>query len=342
MIPNVFISSTIADLQYMRDAARDVIVDLALKPIMSEHGEVAYLFDATAEASCYAAIQQCQVAVVIVGKRYGARGKNDLSITHNEYRAAREQSIPIFSLIDREVLSFKRVSDANKAGTPLSFPGMEDAESVFAFVQEIADFPRNNALLQFDSVPAARAQLRLQFAHLLGDLLSRHADPVKGDVRDILSEVKALRHALADTPETRQLVRGIRLLLEDHLRPYGELIDQLGRPPEDTLPLIIRQPTLETAVQAATGKPLAIFEPGPEVAKTNSIDGVPLRYMSVRSNRSTEDPKVAIAAVTVDNTIHMNGVARELFGQLHMDLLKEATSEESVRLSHPRLTRHWS
>jgi len=43
MIPNIFISSTIKDLKYLRDAIRELISEIGYKPIMSEHGEVGYL-----------------------------------------------------------------------------------------------------------------------------------------------------------------------------------------------------------------------------------------------------------------------------------------------------------
>ena len=42
MIPRVFVSSTIKDLQHVRDAIRELIMELGYQPAMSEHGEVGY------------------------------------------------------------------------------------------------------------------------------------------------------------------------------------------------------------------------------------------------------------------------------------------------------------
>ena len=44
MIPNVFISSTIEDLHYLREGLRDAVNDLAYRPVMSDYGEVGYNF----------------------------------------------------------------------------------------------------------------------------------------------------------------------------------------------------------------------------------------------------------------------------------------------------------
>jgi hypothetical protein len=43
VIPNVFVSSTILDLQYLRDAVRDVVIELGLRPVMSEYSEVGFV-----------------------------------------------------------------------------------------------------------------------------------------------------------------------------------------------------------------------------------------------------------------------------------------------------------
>jgi hypothetical protein len=40
MIPNIFISSTISDLRYLRDGLREAVSELAYHPVMSEHGEI--------------------------------------------------------------------------------------------------------------------------------------------------------------------------------------------------------------------------------------------------------------------------------------------------------------
>jgi hypothetical protein len=115
MLPSVFVSSTVRDLQHMRDAIRDAIAELAYIPVLSEFGDIGFLPQLSATDACYTAARDCQLAVLIIGKRYGEVTAGEVSITHREFRALRENAIPIITLIDKEVWTFKRVYDANKA-----------------------------------------------------------------------------------------------------------------------------------------------------------------------------------------------------------------------------------
>jgi len=113
MIPNIFISSTIEDLHHLRDSIRDLIQEIGYTPIMSEWDDIGYLPTTSAEESCYLTLQDCQIAIFIIGKRYGSISENGLSITHNEFRATRRSNIPVIFLVNEEVITFKKVHDAN-------------------------------------------------------------------------------------------------------------------------------------------------------------------------------------------------------------------------------------
>src|ERR1035437_8379388 len=130
MIPNIFVSSTIDDLHHLRDAVRDTLQEMALTPVMSEYGDVGYLPTVSAQEACYHTIGDCQMAVLLIGKIYGATGSSGLSVTHNEFRSARENRIPFILLVDQEVLSFKRVWDGCPDNAkPQAFPGMDNPRS---------------------------------------------------------------------------------------------------------------------------------------------------------------------------------------------------------------------
>jgi hypothetical protein len=75
VIPNVFVSSTVRDLQHLRDAIRDAISELAYIPILSEFGDIGYLPQLSAPDSCYTAAKDCHLAVLIIGKRMERRRK---------------------------------------------------------------------------------------------------------------------------------------------------------------------------------------------------------------------------------------------------------------------------
>ena len=107
MIPNVFVSSTVRDLHYLREAIRETILELAYNPVMSDFGEVGYLNPVTAAASCYQTVEKCQLFILIIGQRYGSLGDDGVSVTHREFKTAMEHAIPMITFIEPQVLAYK-------------------------------------------------------------------------------------------------------------------------------------------------------------------------------------------------------------------------------------------
>jgi hypothetical protein len=75
MTPNIFISSTISDLHHLRDAVRDTIQEFHYTPRMSEYGDLGYLPTISAIESCCQSIKECQLFILIIGKKYGTPDK---------------------------------------------------------------------------------------------------------------------------------------------------------------------------------------------------------------------------------------------------------------------------
>ncbi|WP_339883809.1 DUF4062 domain-containing protein [Polaribacter vadi] len=229
MKPNIFISSTINDLSHLRDSIRDLISELGYNPIMSEYGDIGYLPSESAEDSCYLAMKDCQMSVMIIGKRYGSISENGLSITHNEFRTARERKIPVIFLVNEEVLSFKRVFEANNKENQMNFPGMENPSQIFELIKEFSESKYNNGLITYNNVQSAKKNLKQQLAHIVGDLLKRKFDPVQSEIKDILSEITTLRHLLLKNEQeiAQQFSVAFRFLLNeenDYLRDISETI----------------------------------------------------------------------------------------------------------------------
>jgi hypothetical protein len=251
MIPNIFISSTIHDLQHLRDAVRETIIELGYNPVLSEYGDIGYIPYETAEDSCYVAMRDCQLTILIVGKRYGSKSKNGFSVTHNELRTARSYKLPTICLVDREVISFKRVYDLNKAkGINSDFPGMDSHEDTFALIHEIMTYTWNNAILEFNTATEARQHLKKQMASLFGELLIRRYDPLKLQMQDVLSEVKTLRHELLKDKgsEPLQYMKAIRFLISEEMgyRDYSDLLDAvLDNQIEATIPAMLTSPSFD-------------------------------------------------------------------------------------------------
>lgn len=233
MIPNIFVSSTIVDLNYLRDALRDAIEELCYHPVMSEHGEVGYIYPNTAADSCKRSVQHCQIMVLIIGKRYGSIGPDGRSITHREFLAAKEEQVPIITFVDPAVLHYKDVYRSNpKSDTWDDFDGMDNPRKTFELLDEICGSESYNSMIKFDSAGDARKKLKLQLADFVGDRLGAPDSRMKGRLSDILAEVKTVRNLLtknsdpqaAKRLEIQKFLVVARLLLNEKLHIYREVV----------------------------------------------------------------------------------------------------------------------
>jgi hypothetical protein len=325
MIPNIFVSSTIQDLQHLRDAVRETILELSYNPVMSDYGDIGYLTSITAEESCYLTMRDCQIVILIIGKRYGSISQNGLSITHNEFHSAKEHKIPIISLIEHEVMSFKRVYDANVSkGIEQIFPGMDSPTNTFSFIQAIMSSPLNNGILQFSTATDARQHLKKQLALLFGDLLSRKFDPVKGQLYDVLSEVKTLRHELLKDkgPEPIQYLRATRLLLDDkrEYRQYGDFIKCISMNIEEAIPKLIVNDTFDDFIKSYGGTLMLIDK----VPNFDELEGQKRAVNFVIEAYPSEMEKGSIGfySISENNHITVNDKAKKYFDNVHIEFKK--------------------
>ena len=227
MIPSVFISSTVNDLRHVRDTVRSTVEAIGYRPVMSEYGDVGYMGGCTAEEACYKTIRECQILVLIVGKHYGSRSNaNDaLTVTEMEFAEGMKHCAHIITLIDQEVLEFKKVYDDNPPDKNLSFPGMNDPDKTFAFISRISQMPSKNAIVPFSSTTDIHRILRLQFASLVYELLMAQPSKTMASLNDILSEVKTLREAMTKgvKPDAKFLA-AIRFLIDDENAQLREIV----------------------------------------------------------------------------------------------------------------------
>jgi hypothetical protein len=334
MIPNVFISSTIADLQHLREALKDTVEELSYHPILSEFGDVGYLPQASAETSCYLAMRDCQMAVLIVGKRYGSLAASGLGITHSEFLTARENTIPVICLVDREVLSYKKVFDATgEAQTTPVFPGMDFPGKTFSFIQEVMDAPVNNGILPYSSIAEVRALLKTQLAHVFGDLLRSRFDPVRTGIKDVLSEVMTLRQELRNKDmDPQPFLRATRFLLDDENKELRDFIEHISGSVEISVPLLLRCRTFEEYI-AETKTEITIDETPVDMHElTKKNDLVTLhRFLIPRQGIQTldgqtidEQVKVAQWGILRGKRATMNSIAKRLFDYSYESLRKAA------------------
>ena len=236
MIPNIFVSSTISDLHYLRDGLRDAIEELCYHPVMSEHGEVGYLNPNTAAESCYRSVRQCQIVVLIVGKRYGSTGDDGLSVTHREFLGAKDEQVPIITFVEPQVLNYKDVYHADrKAHLWDAFSPMDNPRNTFQLLDAIAASDSFNAIIPFTSVGDAKKKLKLQIADFVGDRLSETVRPMGTQLRDVLAEVATVRNLLVHSSaglqakeEDAKRYRAVtRFLLNENVKEYRTFLGEV-------------------------------------------------------------------------------------------------------------------
>lgn len=209
---------------------------------MSEYGDVGYLPSESAEDSCYIAMRDCQMSIMIIGKRYGSFSENGLSVTHNEFRTARERNVPVIFLVNEEVLAFKRVYEANEKNGTMNFPGMENPSNIFNLIKEFTESKLNNGLITFNNVQSAKANLKKQLAHIVGDLLKRRFDPMQGEIKDILSEITTLRHMLLKNEQeiAQQFSVAFRFLLNEENEYLKDISETVSGSLEKAVPELLK------------------------------------------------------------------------------------------------------
>lgn len=254
MIPSVFISSTVSDLRHVRDAVRSTVEAIGYRPVMSEYGDIGYMGDSTAEEACYKTIPECQILVLIVGKHYGSRSRtnNAQTVTEMEFDEGMKHCAHIITLVDQEVLEFKKVYDANPPEKQLSFPGMNDPAKTFAFISRISQQPSRNAIVPFSNASDINRILRLQLASLVYELLTAQPSKTMASLNDILSEVKTLREAMTKNSKPDvQFLAAIRFLLDDENSQLRDIVKQCcSGSIESAIPKIVEHDDIESFLSA--------------------------------------------------------------------------------------------
>lgn len=330
MIPNIFISSTIEDLHHLRDTVRETILEIGYNPVLSDYGDIGYSTLSSAEESCYSTIKDCQLVVLLIGKRYGSKSKNGLSITHNEFVNARDQNIPVISIVDKEVMTFKKVYDANKtkAIKGHTFPAMDDADLTFEFIQTIMDSPINNGILTFYKASEAREHLKKQLAHIFGNLLLRQFDPIKLQVQDVLSEIKTLRYELLKDkgPEPIQYLKATRFLYQQNERQknYYGLIKKLDDI-DVVIPKLLKCKSFDEFMENI-GVKIEIKE---KLLSDNQVMSDKFKSITIAlipENRDIKERDTAQWGVLKDGkSIEMNKIAKDYFDSVHEEFVRETT-----------------
>jgi hypothetical protein len=190
--PRIFVSSTCYDLKYIRENLKFFVRTLGYEPVLSEEGSVFYDPSLHVQDACLAEVPTCQIFVLIIGGRYGGHYKDsDKSITNLEYEAAIKAKLPIFALVEQQVLEEYRLYTSNKANkridpTHITYPGV-DTTKIFDFISQVQSQSINNALVPFADFENIQQFLRQQWVSLLYRFLTGESEARR--VADLLSEM---------------------------------------------------------------------------------------------------------------------------------------------------------
>ena len=195
-VPKVFVSSTCFDLGEVRDQLNRFIRSFGFDPVLSEHGDVFYHPDLHTHESCIHEVANCQLFILIIGGRFGGEYISDKekSITNAEYDAARENNIPVFTYIRKNVLSNQHIYKENrkkKFVSEIEYPSIDKQEyaiDIFNFIDSVKKSPVNNAFEGFDNFLEIETHLRKQWAGMFFDFLK---------TREVKSQIDATNHLLS-------------------------------------------------------------------------------------------------------------------------------------------------
>jgi hypothetical protein len=154
---------------------------MGFEPVLSEEGNVYFDPSKHVQDSCLAEVPNCQMFVLIIGGRFGSKYKDKPeSIVNLEYRAAVENKISVFAMVEQQVHGEYRVYQQNKENksidaAKISYPGV-DSTKIFDFMEEVQGKAVNNALVPFSDFNQLESYLKQQWAGMMFSFLTRKSE----------------------------------------------------------------------------------------------------------------------------------------------------------------------
>lgn len=194
--PRLFVSSTFYDLKHVREIIRKYILDLGYEPVLSEFSDIFYKPNDTIQNSCLLEISNCDMFILIVGKRYGSNFPEEtLSVTHKEYIEAQNTLIPIYAFIDIDVLHDYEFYLKNNRDTNCHFRCVTDTK-VFELIDEIRNAAKDNSLISYSSIDEILQHLKKQWASLFKSFLQNQRQSVPKDTELVKLNLEKLNQKI--------------------------------------------------------------------------------------------------------------------------------------------------
>ena len=182
MKPRIFVSSTFYDLKYIREELSRFILEKNYEPILFENGNIGYTPNSVLDTSCYEAMNNSDMAILIIGGRYGSPSsennemsdfKKYISVTRQEFRSANESKIPIYIFVDNKVYTEFELYDNNASDLDtiknIRFNYVDNI-NIFDFIKEIKLL--GLPMFQFSTIKDIEHILNEQWADLMKKYLT--------------------------------------------------------------------------------------------------------------------------------------------------------------------------
>ena len=241
----VFVSSTCYDLSLLRSQLRTFIKNMGYEPIMSDYEDVLYDPRIHTHTSCVDEVKNCDILILIIGSRFGGKAsteslnkinfevlKNEsnsvdalkekecLSVTQLEVLKAIENSMPVYTFIDKQVWHDHALYEKNKNSDIIQqivFPSIEKqdtAKYIFNFINFVRLRTKGNNIFTFEKGQDIEEILKKQWSGYFQRLLNEQRFRENEHKRiDILSEqFEDLKTAILTSIENvdqRETARGV-------------------------------------------------------------------------------------------------------------------------------------
>lgn len=204
MKPRIFISSTFYDLKYIREDLANFVRSYGYEPILFEDGDIGYTPGKTLDSSCYESMKNSDMVILIIGGEYGSAAsgekrdgfKDYISVTRNEFRTAIDSGIPVFAMIDKNVMAEYRMYEANydlieKEKKELNFVSTKNV-NVLRFIKEVRGIVAL-PVQEFEKTSDIKGFISKQWADMFKNYLSSLRNERENKkIENSVNEMKAL------------------------------------------------------------------------------------------------------------------------------------------------------
>lgn len=232
MKPQIFISSTFYDLKYIREDLENFVKLHDYEPLMFENGDIGYTPGNPLDMSCYEAVKNSDMSILIIGSEYGSAATGEkkdssneyISITRNEFRTAIDAGIPIFIMIDKKVMTEYEIYDANYSSieienSKMKFPTTKNI-NVFRLIKEVKS-TANLPIQEFEKSADIKKFISKQWADMFKKYLCslrKENNKLKNPTNEIINLIPKTNIISEKTDKT--------ILTEKRQNEYDNIVNQ--------------------------------------------------------------------------------------------------------------------